>query len=615
VGQDSAIASLDEVIPEGYLSTLIEFSEDLVCIASLDGFFKWLNPQWCTVLGWSRAELMRRPFIEFVHPADVESTFEQIERLSTGIPINRFENRYRCKDGGWRWLSWTVTPGDAELLFCMVRDVNDRHVEQREQQTRLRQLELAESLAKIGNWRLDLSRNTVYWSPEVYRIHGRDPRTYLPELSSGIDAYHPDDQDEVRRCIGEAIESRSTFHFKLRLIRANDNAERIVLSSGLVQVDEEGDPYELIGVFQDITDITRAEQELRRANDDLERRMGELETRSDMMGWISELGDMLQSALDLDESREVLQALLPRIFSGLSGVVYLRDDERGGQRKIVAWGPLEGPWRNTEPDTCWAVRRGTVHEVPADGTLRCRHLPGVPAGSRCAPLMAHGQLVGLLVLASNTPKDHRLEMLGSLSAMVAEQIALAVSNLRLRDRLRQQSLRDQLTGLYNRRFFDDWLSKQLYQAKRQGSTVGIAILDLDHFKRFNDTFGHLAADRLLVKFSEVLQQSIRAEDVVCRWGGEEFVLAMPSAGEDGVPIIVARIQEALANIEMRDDNGVRVSPPTLSAGISCYPIHARKHEALLHIADKALYTAKSAGRNRAVIAPLPKKSEDSEQAA
>ena len=585
------------------LRTLFEVSQDLICLAGTDGYFRWLNPVWSTVLGWSLDEMYARPFVELVHPADVEATFAEVTRLSEGRPAVNFENRYKCKDGSWRWLSWNSTPRPDGSLFCVVRDVTALHEERRETERRVRQLELAESLLKVGNWRVDLKTGTPHWSPEVYRIHGRDPETYMPNIETAIEAYHRADRDEVRRKLDQAIAERGGFSFQLRLIRADTGEQRIVRSSGMVATDDEGEPSEIIGVFQDITELTRSEQELRRANETLERRMAELEERSAMMTAMSELGDMLQSAIDLEESKEVLRALLPRIFHEVSGVVYLRDVESGDQTRAASWGGLDGGWRTAEPGSCWAVRRGTTHTVRRDGVLRCRHLAGVPGGSRCVPMMAHGQLVGLLVLTAATEREEQsLEGLGGFAATVADQIALAVSNVRLRDRLRQQSLRDQLTGLYNRRFLDDWLAKQLSQAARSKGSVGVAMLDLDHFKRFNDTFGHLAADRLLSAFADVLQTTMRSEDVVCRWGGEEFLVAMPGASASEVQTALHRIQEGLACVEVRDDDGVRVSPPTLSAGVATFPDNATGRESLLFQADKALYDAKSSGRNRVVVA-------------
>ena len=374
-----------------------------------------------------------------------------------------------------------------------------------------------------------------------------------------------------------------------------------VRASGTVEQDENGEATEIVGVFQDVTEQQRAEQDLRSTNETLERRMTELEMRSRMMGLMSDLGDMLQSALDLVEAQEVLRVLLPRVFNGLSGVLYLQDPETQTQARAAVWGRARGLWRTAEPSTCWAVRRGTTHTVRRDGALRCRHIGDVPGGSRCVPLMAHGQLVGLLVLiAFDEREDRFLDGLDGFAGNVADQIALAVSNVRLRDRLRQQSLRDQLTGLYNRRFFDDWLGKQISQVHRHGGKLSVAMLDIDHFKRFNDTHGHLTADRLLQAFSRVLERTIRAEDVVCRWGGEEFVLAMPDAGVDGAKRAIRRIQAAVSRIELADDSGCRIDPPTLSSGIATFPEHATDQDRLLHRADLALYDAKRSGRDRAL---------------
>jgi len=318
---------------------------------------------------------------------------------------------------------------------------------------------------------------------------------------------------------------------------------------------------------------------------------------------MSELSDLLQSAIDVDECMDVLRGGLPDVFAGTSGMLYLREPETGIQTKAVDWGATTGPWRQSEPSLCWAVRRGADHLVRSDGSLRCRHLQGVEGSSRCVPMMAHGQLVGLLIfIADDTWDEASLEAVGDFTNSVADQIALAIANVRLRERLRHQSLRDQLTGLYNRRFFDDWLAKQLCQVRRNAGTLGVALIDIDHFKRFNDTHGHLIADRMLVGLSRLLEKTVRSEDVVCRWGGEEFVIAMPGADEGAVKQVVGRIQDALCQLEILDDEGIRVSPSTISAGVACFPRSAVQQEPLLRRADQALYRAKSGGRNLVVIA-------------
>lgn len=581
------------------LEDLLRESQDLIGLAGVDGYLKWLNPAWSRVLGWTTEELCARPYLDFVHPDDAGRTADEAASIADGLPCIQFENRYRCKDGSWVWLSWNATPRDDGTLLCVCRDVTQVREQRRDQQERIRQLELAESLLEVGNWRVDLLEDTVYWSPVVFKIHGRDPAVFQPSLDTGIESYHPDDREEVQLCLERAITDRGAFAFTLRLIRADTGETRLVRSSGTVQCGEDGTPYAIVGVFQDITELTDNERRLSEANRSLHARMSELEERSEALQTMSTLGDMLQSALDVAESQEVLRALLPEIFRGLPGLVYLTDSESEGHHPVASWGDLAGAWRRADPASCWAVRRGMSHAVPECGSLRCRHLEGVTYGSRCVPMLAHGKLVGLLVLAAGTPEQqHRLEALENFPSTVANQIALAVSNLRLRDRLRQESLRDQLTGLYNRRFLDDWLNKQLSHSERTNAPISVAMLDLDHFKRFNDAHGHLVADELLVRFGEILSANVRSGDVACRWGGEEFVVAMPDCAPEQLEGVLRRIQADLALIHIEDEAGLPVQPPTLSAGIASFPADAARAGQLLQCADQALFTAKSEGRNR-----------------
>ncbi|MFK7927258.1 MAG: diguanylate cyclase [Myxococcota bacterium] len=603
------------VVPKSDLIQLFEQSQDLIALATGDGYLQWLNPAWTRVLGWSAQELTSKPYVDFVHPADLASTKSEAGAVLKEGHTTRFENRYRCKDGTYRWLSWNSTVRGEGIIFCIVRDVTLRHEQERERRVRMQMLELAETLSGVGNWRADLEQGTVFWSRVVFDIHGRELALGTPTLDRAIEAYHPEDRDAVRNHLERALHETGEFTFRLRIVRENDGAIRTVSSSGQVQYDDEGQPTEIVGVFQDITDIASAEHELRTVNTHLTQRMAELEARSAMTARMSELGDLLQSAVDVEECKEVLQVSLPQVFNGLSGTLYLRDPETGTQSKAVDWGPLEGDWRDADPSVCWAVRRGATHVVDAAGVLRCRHLSGVSLGTRCVPMMAQGQLVGLLVLAAGTQaQEDALATVGDFSSNVADQIALGIANVRLRERLRHQSLRDQLTGLHNRRFFDGWMAKQLSQVRRSAGTLGIAVIDIDHFKRFNDSHGHIAADRMLIGFARLLEQSLRAEDVVCRWGGEEFVVAMPGAESEAVKGVIQRIQAALSQLEVLGDNGIPVPPPTVSAGVASFPWSASQQNQLLFCADQALFRAKEAGRNCVIVAEPKAESKSPEDA-
>jgi diguanylate cyclase (GGDEF)-like protein len=185
---------------------------------------------------------------------------------------------------------------------------------------------------------------------------------------------------------------------------------------------------------------------------------------------------------------------------------------------------------------------------------------------------------------------------------VADQLGLAVANLKLRETLRNQSIRDPLTGLFNRRYLEETLEREIKRAERGRGAVGVVMLDLDRFKNFNDTFGHNVGDMLLAELGRLLQTSIRTSDVACRYGGEEFVLVIPDADVEVTCQRAERVREAVKRLFV-SCRGQSVGSVTVSAGVAAYPTHGVTAEALVQAADAALYRAKSDGRDR-VIASL-----------
>jgi len=220
-------------------------------------------------------------------------------------------------------------------------------------------------------------------------------------------------------------------------------------------------------------------------------------------------------------------------------------------------------------------------------------------------MASQGEALGVLHLAirgTDLPHpDTWDESVEQLAGAVAEQIGLAITNLRLRETLRHQSIRDPLTGLFNRRYMEESLVRELQRASRAGIPVSVIMLDLDHFKRFNDSFGHAAGDALMRALATVLQKGIRVEDIACRYGGEEFALILP-----GAPLHIAQaraegIRQAAARLSV-EHQGTSLGAVTLSLGIAVFPDQGATGETVLKAADTALYRAKAEGRDRVVTA-------------
>ena len=189
----------------------------------------------------------------------------------------------------------------------------------------------------------------------------------------------------------------------------------------------------------------------------------------------------------------------------------------------------------------------------------------------------------------------------ALANMFAEQVALSLANIRLREALRSQSIRDPLTSLYNRRYLEEMMDRETRRAIRADSGLGVLMLDLDHFKRFNDTFGHDAGDAVLRETASFLSKSVRAEDIVCRFGGEEFMILLPGADLATTEARAERIRSRLRDVTVVYE-GQSLGIITVSIGVAEAPQHGTSPQALIAAADAALYRAKREGRDRVVIA-------------
>ena len=236
----------------------LRMSMDLCSVTSADGYFLWLNASWSRTLGWSEAELRSRPLMEFVHPDDRASTAALLAHSQPGEAVEQFRNRYSCKSGAWRWLEWNAIKRADGTWYCITRDVTESQASATELRRREELLRMASEVSRTGHWLIDLPRDRVIWSDQVYRIHGRDPKNYTPDLNKGIEAYHPDDREHVQECVQRAIEHRTPFEFECRLMRP-DGTERLVQSIGRPDVDPATDEVTgVFGVFRDITDDDRS---------------------------------------------------------------------------------------------------------------------------------------------------------------------------------------------------------------------------------------------------------------------------------------------------------------------------------------------------------------------
>ena len=348
----------------------------------------------------------------------------------------------------------------------------------------------------------------------------------------------------------------------------------------------------------------RAEARTQDANVALHDKVDELRLRASQTREMSRYAGMLQSCRNTTEAIAVTRDACQRLLPDLGGAVYLVRASQDLVEGVGIWGsPIVPSASLLTPQECWALRRGRTHEVAdVHAGMTCAHVSVPPAGIAasylCVPLTAQGDVMGFLHFSGS---DDRAVAGSDVAVAVGEQLSLALSNLRLQESLRVQSIRDPLTGLFNRRYLEESLERELARCLRRSQPLAVLMIDLDHFKRFNDTHGHDGGDALLSQVGRLLQGQSRGEDIACRFGGEEFTLILPemdaaSARERAEH--VRRLIEGLQVWHLRET----LTPVTASIGFACCPDDAREAADLLRLADMALYRAKHSGRNRVVAA-------------
>ncbi len=317
---------------------------------------------------------------------------------------------------------------------------------------------------------------------------------------------------------------------------------------------------------------------------------------------IAELLRAVDAVASVPDAGPVIARALPKLLPGVSGTLFLlRDDDDHMLDRNAQWGtPSEQP-AEMDIESCWALRHGSRYRTADYGAPACAHYrkpADEAAGRLCIPLVTHDDLVGMLHLEGLAAGPEQ-ETQERLSVTVAEQLALALGNARLRESLRRQSVLDPLTGLFNRRHFDAALKRELARARRKNVPVSLVLVDIDHFKRVNDDYGHAIGDAVLRTIAQQLRLGIREGDIACRYGGEEMVLLLPECSATDASRRAEVIRLALAAITPNPE-GEGPERVTASFGVAAYPVHAQDAEALFWAADKALYRAKQYGRNRVV---------------
>jgi len=568
----------------------------------------YINSQVQKMLGYSPEDWIAKPdlCIDIIHPEDSERMWKELDASEAR---GRFacDYRYIARDGSVVWVRDEAVliknEGEgASVWQGVMLDITA----QKEAEEALRRSEerfrLMAWATKDAMWDWNLQTNQIWWGEGLQKMFHYASETTPPDPEWRLAQIHPDDRAKVNRVIEQALEGGMEFWSKEYRFQRKDGTYADIIDRGYILRDETAKPYRMIGAMLDITERKYMESTLRQANDQMLQILNELQLRNTEIVRLNEMSRLLQACQTVEEAYQIIADLSNQLFPQTTGALYLLNPTRTSVRSVSSWGELPAAEQTFAPNDCWGLRHGRTHPLSEDqGGLQCLHLSEpLPAVSYCLPVQIQGEILGILHIRSQHKEDLEATKF-QLAYTVVEQTGMALSNLNLRAALREQSIRDPVTGLYNRRYMEEALKQHLSRVTRRLHPLGIIMIDIDHFKSFNDVHGHAAGDEILRELGKFLQSHVRGEDTACRYGGEEFILIMPDVFLETAKNRAEQLRREARDLRV-EDGGQSYAGITLSIGVALYPLHGRTIENVLRAADAALYRAKQDGRDQVVIA-------------
>jgi diguanylate cyclase (GGDEF)-like protein/PAS domain S-box-containing protein len=481
-------------------------------------------------------------------------------------------------------------------------------------------------MAKQLGERTEFLNSLIEQNPLGVVVHDREGRVQLcNEAFSKLFLYNPQEivgqqldplisgPDESAEA--EALTDRATaggsIHQTVR--RRRKDGKVLDLDLHAVTISLDGGKSGAYAIYKDISEEVRAAAQARDHSESLNRLVNELQLHTSQMTLLNEMGDLLQCSPTSAEAHAVIGHISGKLFSAsTAGALFIFKSSRNLLEVVTRWGESDVSDQLFAPGACWGLRRGQPSWSEYPEGVACSHLKRPVQGRYlCIPLVALGDTLGVLHIQyeltdSNLEREAFetfQESQQRLAVAVGGRVALSLANLLLRETLRDQSIRDPLTGLFNRRFMQHALDRELLRAKRRNHPLVVVSVDLDHFKRFNDEHGHDAGDTVLRSMAALFQGHFRGEDIICRPGGEEFAFILPEASPKDAARRVEDLRKAAKNHKIVYEDQV-LDSVTLSAGIASYPENGLTVEDLLRAADASLYESKANGRNRTTVAVL-----------
>lgn len=586
---------------------LFEFNPDAAYLLDLERRFVRVNQATCRLTGYTREELLGKPYEMIVAQEYIGQGNPGFKNILKGERAE-LEFEIITKHGERRNLKAINTilelDGKATGVYGVAKDITrSKCMEAALKESEEKYRALVENSNDII-FSIDMRGNVTYVSPALERLSSFKQEDILGKPFQKL--VHPNDLDLLKAKMSNVFNGESSsIEFRI-----SDGSEYRFTRTFARPIIKDNVVVGLTGVLIDITERKAQEEALMKAYEQQSVWIRDLEQRNREITLMAEMGEQLQTCISSEEIYHLAVQYLGKLLPNESGILFILNESVAIYESVASWrGPLCSDLIFS-PDDCWALRRGRTHMVDKENTpVVCHHITN--AQLHCyleVPLMAQGKAIGLLYIQGDRLiSDNGSQRPGYFSEQkqivattVARQLAMAIANMKLQEALRYQATRDPLTGLFNRRYMEQALEKELHLASRHQTTFGVMIIDLDHFKNFNDIFGHDAGDAVLRDIAMFLQKNVRAEDIVCRYGGEEFFIILPHATLEITRNRAELLRQGVQNIYMQQ-NGRGLGPVTISLGVSIFPEHGSNTDELLRVADLALYHAKQSGRNCTIV--------------
>jgi diguanylate cyclase (GGDEF)-like protein/PAS domain S-box-containing protein len=582
------------------LSQVCELWENGVIMENVDGTIVSWNKGAQDLYGYSPNEAIGKEHSFLVPPDVKDNNLQLFKKINQGEPVARYDTIHSRKDGSRMAVSLTVSPlrdesGSIVAFSILIHNTADHEQEK----------ELFSALTQSSPIGIFIVQNTkfIYVNREFEKIIGYN----INELISTetFNYIHPDDRDIVGTYAVEALKNGLCQPYEYRAISKSGQVKWILET--IISIRYQGKRAAL-GNFMDITEIKRLEEETQRTNEKLTLMVKKLEEQERQNAILTEMRDMLQACSKMEETAPIIMGFMKKLFPASQGALFLLSNSRSDLESIVTWGdfPVSSDNNVFPPDACWGLRRGRAHVVD-DVNIGpiCPHLNHtLSAPYVCLPLMAKGDILGLLHLKNafnldDSGQNPEKADLRKMAVTLSEYLSLSIANVKLSESLSRQSIQDPQSGLYNRRFMEESLQREILRAARKQTQIGIIMGDLDHFKKFNDVYGHAAGDKIIVQIGKLFKERFRGSDIACRYGGEEFLIILPETSREDTFKRADALREDIKKIEMVFQGQI-LGTITMSMGIASYPEKGARIEDLLRVADTALYKAKQEGRDRVI---------------